>query len=112
MDKEILDASKEDVPFIPSIFTIPNSRAPSNLITCNPDLNNILANQQEDSVLGTVKSWIFKGEVKPKKVEARQCKVLFGYSNQFENCSLMKKHTLFVKLAIIHHDRHVCPATV
>ena len=67
MDQEVMNASKEDVPFIPSIFTIQNSQAPMRLITDNLDLNNILANQQDDPVLSTVKSWLINGKV-PSKI--------------------------------------------
>ena len=58
MDQKVKNTSKEDVPFIPSIFTIQNSQAPMRLIIDSLDLNNILASQQDDPVLSTVKSWL------------------------------------------------------
>ena len=97
MDQEVMNASKEDVPFTPSIFTIQNSQAPTRLITDNLDLNNILANQQDDPVLSTVKSWLINGKVPSKDVESRQCKGLVGYSNQFEKLFIDKEIHLVCK---------------
>ena len=55
MDQEVMNASKEDVPFVPSTFNIQNSQAPMRLDTDNLDLISVLANQQDDPVLSTVK---------------------------------------------------------
>ena len=72
MDQEVTRASKEDVPFIPSIFTIQNSQAPMRLTIDNLDFTNILANHQEDPVLSTVNSWLINGKTPPKDVESKQ----------------------------------------
>ena len=112
MDQELMNATKEDVPFIPSSFTIQNSQAPMRLTNGNLDLNNILANQQDDPVLSTVKSWLKNGKVPSKDVESRQCKGLVGYSNQFENLFIDKETHLVCKTSHIHHDRYVNLATV
>ena len=107
MDQEVMNASKEDVPFIPSIFTIQNSQAPMRLITDNLDLNNILANQQDDPVLSTVKSWLINGKAPLKDVESRQCKGLVGYSNQFEKL-FIDKETHRVCKTSKHSPRQIC----
>ena len=107
MDQELMNATKEDVPFIPSSFTIQNSQAPMRLTNGNLDLNNILANQQDDPVLSTVKSWLKNGKVPSKDVESRQCKGLVGYSNQFENLFIDKETHLVCKTCT-HSPRQIC----
>ena len=111
LNTEVVNASKEDVPLILSIFTIQDSLQPLKLVTDNLDLNNILANQQDDPVLNTVKSWIIKGKVPSKDVESRQCKGLLGYSNQFEKLFIDEETHLVCKTSK-HSSRQICPATV
>ena len=107
LNTEVVNASKEDVPFILSIFTIQDSQQPLKLVTDNLDLNNILANQQDDPVLSTVKSWIIKGKVPSKDVESRQCKGLLGYSNQFEKLFIDEETHLVCKTSK-HSSRQIC----
>ena len=83
MDQAVLRASKEGVPFIPSSFAIQNWQAPMRLTIDNLDLNNLLANQQVESVLSTVKSWLTNGKAPPKDVESRQREGIVGYSYHF-----------------------------
>ena len=51
-------------------------------------------NQENDSVLKIVRSWISKNKLPPQKRESRQCKGLLGYANHFENLFFDKETQL------------------
>ena len=75
----------------PSIFFVHEPNKTLKLTTDTLDCDNILVNQENDSVLKTVRSWISKVKMPRKDVESRQCKGLLGYANQFEKLFVDKE---------------------
>ena len=55
------------------------------------DCDIIPVNQENDSVLNSVRSWISKSKLPTKDVQSRQCKGLHGYVNQFEKLFVDKE---------------------
>ena len=53
--------------------------------------DNILVNQEKDSVLKTVRSQISEGKLPTEDVKSQQCKDLLGYANQFEKTFVDKE---------------------
>ena len=51
-------------------------------------------NQENDSVLNTVRSWISNGKLPTKDVGTRQDKGILGYANQFQNMFIDKETQL------------------
>ena len=64
-------------------------------------------NQENDSVLKIVRSWISKGKLPTKDIESRQCKGLLGYSNQFEKL-FVDKETQLVCRRSKHSPKQIC----
>ena len=102
LNQEVEDSRKSNLYSTPSIFFVHEPKKTLNLTTVTLDFDNILVNQENDSVLKTGRSCILKGKTPAKDVESRQCKGLLGYANQFENCLLTKKHNWSVAKTNIH----------
>ena len=64
-------------------------------------------NQENDSVLKTVRLWISKGKLPTKDVESRQCKGLLGYANQIEKL-FVDKETQLVCRKSKHSAKQIC----
>ena len=71
------------------------------------DCDNILVNQENDSVLKIVRSWRLKGKLPTKDVESRQCKGLLGCANQFEKL-FVDKQTQLVCRRSKHSPKQIC----
>ena len=65
-------------------FFVQEPKKTMKLTTDTLDCDIILVNQENDSVLKTVRSGISKGKLTTSDVESRQCKGLLGYANRFE----------------------------
>ena len=88
MNQEIEDSQKK----LQQYTNYPNKTL--KLTTDTLDCGNILVNQENDSVLKTVRSWISKGKLPTKDVESRQCKGLLGYAKQFQKLFVDKETQL------------------
>ena len=84
LNQEVEDSQKTSLSSTPSIFFVPEPNKTLKLATDTLDCDNILVNQENDSVLKTLRAWITKGNLPTKDMESRQCKGLLGYANQFE----------------------------
>ena len=84
LNQEIEESRKTNLYSTPSIFFVLESNKSLKLTTDTLDCDNILMNQEIDSVLKTVRAWTSKSKLPTKDVESRQCKGLLGYANQFE----------------------------
>ena len=71
------------------------------------DSDILPVNQENDSVLKTVRSWISKSKLPTKDVESRQCKGLHGYPNQFEKL-FVDKETQIVCRKSKHSSKQIC----
>ena len=92
LNQEIEESRETNLYSTPSIFFVHEPNKTLKLTTDTLDCDNILMNQEDDSVLKTVRAWISKGKLPTKDVESRQCKGLLGYANQFEKLLSTKKH--------------------
>ena len=92
LNQEIEESRKTNLYSTPSIFFVHESNKTLKLTTHTLDCDNILVNQEKDSVFNTVRVWISTGKLPTKDVQSRQCKGLFGYANQFEKLFVDKKH--------------------
>ena len=80
-NREIENPKETSCNAIPSIFSVYESQKTLKLTTDTLDCDSILVNQENDSVLNTVRSWISNGKLPTKDVESRQCKGRHGYAN-------------------------------
>ena len=71
------------------------------------DCDNILVNQEDDSILKTVRSCISKAKLPTKDVEPRQCKGLLGYANHLEKL-FVDKATQLVCRRSKHAPKQIC----
>ena len=71
--------------------------------------DNILVNQENDSVLKTLNSWISKSKLSTKDVKSRQRKSVLGYANQFETL-FVDKETQLVCRKSKHSPKQICLA--
>ena len=71
------------------------------------DCDNILVNQDNDSVLKIVRAWISIGKQPTKDVESQQSKGLLGYANQFEKL-FVDKETQLVCRRSEHSPEQIC----
>ena len=92
LNQEIEDSQKPNLNSTPSIFFVHQLNKTLKLTTDTLDCDNLLVNQENDSILKTVRSWITRGKLPTKDVESRQCKGHFGYAIQFENGLFSKEH--------------------
>ena len=93
LNQEIED-SQTNLNSTQSIFFVHEPNKTLKLTNDTLDCDNILVNQENDSVLKTVRSWISKGKLPTKDVESRQCNGLLGYANQFEKLFVDKETQL------------------
>ena len=80
LDRESLNSQESINNGTPSILAVHELKKTSGTLDCG---NNLL-NQEIDSVLKTVRSWISKSQVPTRNVESRQNEGLLDYINQFE----------------------------
>ena len=92
LNQEIEEFRKTNLYSTASIFFAHELNKTLKLTTETLDCDKILMNQENDSVLKIVHSWISKGKLPTKDVESRQCKGQLGYANQFEKLMSTKKH--------------------
>ena len=78
LNQEIEDFQKPILNSTPSIFFVHELNKTLKFTTDTLDCDNLLVNQENDSVLKIVRSWITKGKLPTKDVESRQCKGLLG----------------------------------
>ena len=107
LNQEIEEFRKTNVYSTPSILFVHESSKTLKLTTDTLDCDNILVNQENDSVLKIVRSWISRGKVPTKDVESRQCKGLLGYANQFEKL-FVDKETHLVCRKSKHSPEQIC----
>ena len=107
LKQEIEDSQKTNLNSTPSIFVVHEMKKTLKLTTDTLNCDNILLNQENDSVLKTVRSWISKGKLPTKDVESRQCKGLLGYANQFEQL-FVDKETQLVCRKSKHSPKQIC----
>ena len=107
LNQEIEEFRKTNVYSTPSIFFVHESSKTLKLTTDTLDCDNILVNQENDSVLKIVHSRISRGKLPTKDVESRQCKGLLGYANQFENL-FVDKETQLVCRKSKHSHKQIC----
>ena len=107
LNQEIEESRKTNLYSTPSIFFIHESNKTLKLTTDTLDCDNMLVNQENDSVLKTVRACISKGKVPTKDVESRQCKGLLGYANQFEKL-FVDKETQLVCRRSKHLPKQIC----
>ena len=107
LNQEIEESRKTNLYSTPSNFFIHESNKTLKLTTDTLDCDNILVNQENDSVLKTVRAWISKGKLPTKDVESRQCKGLLGYANQFEKL-FVDKETQLVCRRSKHSPKQIC----
>ena len=84
LNHEIEGSQKTILKIASSIFFIHEPNKALKLTTDTLDCHNILVNQENDSVVKTVRAWISKGKFPKKDVASRQGKGLLGYAIQFE----------------------------
>ena len=84
LNQEIEDSQKQVSIVHHPFFFVHEPNKTLKLTTDTLDCDKILMNQENDSVLKTVRSWASKGKLPSKDVESRQFKGLHGYANQFE----------------------------
>ena len=107
LNQEIDDFQKPNLNSTPSIFFVHELNKTLKLTTETLDCDNLLLNQEIDSVLKTVRSWITKSKLPTKDVESRQCKGLLGYANQFEKL-FVGKETQLVCRKSKHSRKQIC----
>ena len=107
LNQEIEEFRKTNVYSTVSIFFVHESSKTLKLTTDTLDCDNILVNQEKDSVLKIVRSWISRGKLPTKDVESRQCKGLLGYANQFEKL-FVDKETQLVCRKSKHSPKQIC----
>ena len=78
LNQDIEDSQKANLNSTPYIFFLHEPNKTLKLTTDTLDCDNILVNQENDSVLKSVRSWISKGKMPAKDVESPQCKGLLG----------------------------------
>ena len=84
LNQEIEDSQNINLSSTLSIFFVHEPNKTLIITTDASDCDNILVNQENDSVLNIVRSWISNGKLPTKHVGTRQCKGLLGYANEFE----------------------------
>ena len=94
LNQAIEDCQKANFDSTSSIFFVHEPNKTLKFTTDTLDCDNSLVNQETDSVLKTVRSWISKGKLHTKDVESQQCKGLLGYANQFEKMFVDKETQL------------------
>ena len=107
MNQEIEGSRKTNIYGTPSIFFVHEPNKTLKLTTDTLDCDNILMNEENDSVLNTVRSWISKCKLPTKHVESRHCKGLLGYANQFEKL-FVDKETQLVCRRSKHSLEQIC----
>ena len=76
-----IEVSEKKLNSTSSLFFVHEPNKTLKLTTDTLDCDNTLVNQENDSVLKTVRSWIPKSKLPKKDVESRQYKGLLGYTN-------------------------------
>ena len=71
LNQEVEESEKTNLYTTPSFFVVHEPNKTRTLTTDTLECDNILVNQENDSVLNTVRSWLSKGEMSTKYVEAR-----------------------------------------
>ena len=107
LNQEIEEFRKTNLYSTPSIFFVHGSNKALKLTTDPSDCDNVLMNQENDSVLENVRAWISNGKLHTKDVEPRQCKRLLGYANQFEKL-FVDKETQLVCRRSKHSPKQIC----
>ena len=107
LNQEIEDSRKTNLISTPSIFFVHEPNKTLKLTTDTLDCENILVNQENDSVLKAVRSWIAKRKLPAKNVESQQCKGLLGYANQFEKL-FVNNETRLVCHKSKHSPKQIC----
>ena len=107
LNQEVEESQNTNLYSTPSIFFVHESNKTLKLTTNTLDCDNILMNQENDSVLKIVRSWISKSKLPTKDVESGQCKGLLGYANQFEKL-FVDKETQLVCGRSKHSSKKIC----
>ena len=107
LSQEIEESRKTNLYSTPSIPFVHESNKLLKLTTDTLDCDNILMNQEQNSVLKIVRAWISKGKYPTKDLESRQCKGLLGYPNQFEKL-FADKETQLVCRRSKHSTKQIC----
>ena len=107
LNREIDESRKINLSSTPSFFFIHEPNKTVKLTADTLDCDNILVNQESDSVLKTVRAWISKGKLPTEDVESRQCKGLLGYANQFEKLFVDKESQLVCRRSK-HSTKQIC----
>ena len=107
LNQENEQSQKTNLNSTPSIFFVHEPKKTLKLTTDTLDCKNILVNQENDSILKIVRSWISEGKLPTKDVESRQCKGLLGYTNQFEKL-FVDKETQLVCRKSKHSFKQIC----
>ena len=105
LNREIEESRKTNLYSTPSIFFVHEPNKTLKLTTDTLDCDNILVNQENDSVLKIVRAWISKGKLPKKDVESRLCKGLLGYANQFEKLFVDKETQLVCRKSKHSHKQ-------
>ena len=107
MIQEIEDSQQLNLNFTQSVLFDHEPNKKLKLTTDTLDCDNILLNQENVSVLKTVRSWILKSKLPRKDVESRQCEDLLGYANQIEKL-FADKETQLVCRKSKHSPKQIC----
>ena len=106
-NQEIEDSRKTSLNRTPYVFFVHEPNNTLKFTTDTMDCDNILVNQDNDSVLKTVRSRITKDKFPTKGMESLQCKSLLGYANQFEKF-FADKETQLVCRKSKHSPEQIC----
>ena len=107
LNQEIDDSQRTNLNKASSIFFVQESNKTLRLTTDTLDCDDIPVNQENDSLLKSVRSWISKGKSPTRDVESRQCKGLLGYAKQFEKMFVDKKTQLVCRKSK-HSPKQIC----
>ena len=107
LNQEIEDSQKTILYSTPCIFFVHEQNKTLKLTTDTLDCDEVLVNQENDSVWKTVRSWISKVKLPTKDVQSQQCKSLLGYANRFEKLFL-EKETQLVCQKSKHSFEQIC----
>ena len=107
LNQEIEESRKTILYSTPSIFLVHEPNKILKLTTDTLDCEIILMNQEDDSVLKTVRSCMSKGKLPTKDVESRQCKGVLGYAKEIENL-FVDKETQLVSCKSKHSLKQTC----
>ena len=107
LSQEIENPQKTNSESTSSLFFVHQPKKTLKLTTDTLDCDNMLVNQENDSVLKTVRSCISKHKFPTQDVESRQCEGLLGYANQFGKPFVDKKTQLVCRKSK-HSPKQIC----